>query len=110
MKTVKAEKVKGTDENVLAAIAWLLMPLSSIYFILEKQKYSDKKFLMYNAYLSAAVGVLLIGVQIMLGFAFYLRSLINLAAFFLWIYGMYKAYNKERLEIPVLSEWADKQV
>jgi uncharacterized membrane protein len=27
----------------------------------------------------------------------------------LWLFLMYKAYNKERLVLPVIGEWAEKQ-
>ena len=33
----------------------------------------------------------------------------SLGLLVLWIFLMYKAYNKERFVLPVIGEWAEKQ-
>jgi len=113
----------GMDENVAAALCYLLGVLTGILFLVL-EPYNRNPVIRFHAFqsifvwiaavvLGMAVSVLaypiaalpFIGwlIDILLWLAF------SLGVVGLWLFLMYKAYNRERFVLPVIGIWAEKQ-
>jgi uncharacterized membrane protein len=111
------------DENVAAALCYLLGVLTGILFLVL-EPYNRNPVIRFHAFqsifvwiaavvLGMAVSVLaypiaalpFIGwlIDILLWLAF------SLGVVGLWLFLMYKAYNRERFVLPVIGIWAEKQ-
>jgi uncharacterized membrane protein len=111
------------DENVVAALCYLLGVLTGILFLVL-EPYNRNPVIRFHAFqsifvwiaaivLGMAVSVLaypiaalpFIGwlIDILLWLAF------SLGVFGLWLFLMYKAYNRERFVLPLIGIWAEKQ-
>jgi|WetSurMetagenome_2_1015567.scaffolds.fasta_scaffold641073_2 uncharacterized membrane protein len=118
-----AEAVKKSDDNIMAALAYFLAPLTSIIFYVM---YKDKgnKFVMFHAIQSAIFSVGLFVVFIgwslvsmvvtmvtggILGLCMLPISLLMMVAFFgAWIFLMYKAYSGVKYKLPMIGDMAEK--
>lgn len=104
----------GMDENIEAALSYFLGFLTGIlFFVAEK----DSKFVKFHAMQSIAVFIALIAINMVLRFilaitivGLLLLPLIYLLEFILWIFLMYKAYKGEKYKLPVVGDFAEKQV
>jgi len=104
----------GMDENVEAALSYFLGFLTGIlFFVLEK----NSKFVKFHAMQSIAVFIALLVVNMVLGIilaitivGLMLLPLIYLIEVILWIFLMYKAYKGEKYKLPVVGDFAEKQV
>jgi uncharacterized membrane protein len=100
----------GMDENIEAALSYLLGFITGIlFFVLEK----DSKFVKFHAMQSIAVFVALVVINTILTLTIVgivLLPLIALLGFILWIVLMYKAYNGEKFKLPFVGDFAEKQV
>ena len=100
----------GMDENIEAALSYFLGFITGIlFFVLEK----DSKFVKFHAMQSIAVFVALVVINIILTITIVgivLLPLISLIGFILWIVLMYKAYKGEKFKLPVVGDFAEKQV
>ncbi len=113
MENVKKTSL-GMDENIEAALSYLLGFITGIlFFVLEK----ESKFVRFHAMQSIAVFIALFIINIVLGIilsvsivGLMLFPLIYLIEVILWIFLMYKAYKGEKLNLPVVSDFAEKQV
>ena len=111
------------EENVAAALCYLLGVLTGILFLVL-EPYNRNPVIRFHAFqsifvwiaavvLGMAVSVLaypiaalpFIGwlIDILLWLAF------SLGVVGLWLFLMYKAYNRERFVLPVIGIWAEKQ-
>jgi uncharacterized membrane protein len=110
----------GLEENVASALCYLLGLLTGILFLVIAP-YNQNRTIRFHAFqaifLHLAVIVGFIVLQILLGalaflggfFMLALWPIIWLACLALWIYMMYKAYNKEKVVLPVIGPLAEKQ-
>ena len=113
MENVKKTSL-GMDENIEAALSYLLWVITGIlFFVLEK----ESKFVKFHAMQSIAVSIALFVINIVLGIilsitiiGLMLFPLIYLIEVILWIFLMYKAYKGEKYMLPVVGEIAEKQV
>ncbi|MCL4781574.1 MAG: hypothetical protein KJZ70_00925 [Bryobacterales bacterium] len=114
------------QQNVAAALCYLVGVLSGIVFLVL-EPYNKDRLIRFHAFQSiflwVAVIVLGIGlsiVSLVLGFipmigwlAGILMMLLSLVLWFgvfgVWIYLMYKAYNNQRVVLPVIGPLAEKQ-
>ena len=114
---------KAGDDNIMAALAYFLAPLTSIVMYLM---YKDKgnKFMMFHAVQSGIFGVgiyvVMIGWMIVSmlisvitgGFGACIMApislLLGLGFFCAWIYLMFKAYKGEKFKIPMVGDMAEK--
>jgi len=104
----------GMDENIEAALTYFLGFLTGIlFFILEK----DSKFVKFHAMQSIAIFIALFVINMVLGIilaitiaGLMLLPLIYLIEVILWIFLMYKAYKGEKFKLPVVGDFAEKQV
>lgn len=107
------EKNYSIDPNAEAALSYLVPPVTGIVvFLLEKKD----KYVRFHAMQS-----IMFGIAIVLGwniFAFtrglplnlFFERLTSMGIFLLWLFLMWKAYNNEEWELPVLGELARKQM
>ena len=91
------------DDRLWAALAWIpispLWPIIAIILLLMPEK-SERPFIKYHAVLALITGV--VGILL----SFLCVGVIILLAMF---YYAFKAYQGERVNIPVLSDLAEKQ-
>ena len=113
----------GLEENVAAALCYLVGVLTGILFLVL-EPYNRNPVIRFHAFQSifAWIAAIVIGmglsmfsypiaalpfigwlVDILLWLAFSLGVLV------LWLFLMYKAYNRERFVLPVIGAWAEKQ-
>lgn len=113
----------GLEENVAAALCYLVGVLTGILFLVI-EPYNRNPTIRFHAFQSifAWIASMVLGmalsmfsypisaipfigwiIDILLWMAFSLGVLV------LWLYLMYKAYNKERVVLPVIGVWAEKQ-
>jgi uncharacterized membrane protein len=113
MENVKKTSL-GMDENIEAALSYFLGFLTGIlFFLLEK----ESKFVKFHAMQSIAVFIALFVINMVLGIiltitivGLFLFPLIYLIEVILWIFLMYKAYKGEKFKLPIVGDFAEKQV
>ncbi len=113
----------GLTDNLAAALCYLLLVLSGILFLVL-EPYNRNKTIRFHAFQAIffwiAMVVAYIGVSILslvllpIPFAgaaiiLLLHVGLGLGIFILWLMLMYKAYNNQRWELPVIGAMAAKQ-
>jgi uncharacterized membrane protein len=115
-----AQAGAGLEENVAAALCYLLGVLTGVLFLVL-EPYNKNKTVRFHAFQS--IFVWLGTVVLWIAFAIVasiLSSIIGFGAslifllywfgmFALWVALMYKAYNKERWVLPIIGPLAEKQ-
>ena len=101
---VTPESVEATDDDRLwAALAWIpispLWPIIAIILLLMPEK-RERPYIKYHAMLALITGV--VGILL----SFLCVGVIILIAMF---YYAFKAYQGERVNIPVLTDFAENQ-
>ena len=104
-------KSSGLQPNLAGALAYFLGPITGVLFLqIEK----ENKFVRFHAMQSTIVFGGLLVVQLVLGFipilGWAVGSILSLAAIVLWLFLMYKAFNSEEYELPVIGDIARKQL
>lgn len=105
-------KYTNLEPNIAAALSYIISPFTGIaFFIVEK----DDKFVRFHAFQSILFGIasyliwfvtsalmaILIGV--------FLMPLVSMAMFILYAMLMWKAYNNEMFELPIIGKIAKEQ-
>jgi uncharacterized membrane protein len=113
----------GMEENVASALCYLLGWLTGVLFLVLAP-YNQNKTVKFHAFQSIFFNVALIPIWIaaailsfILGHIPVLGGLviilmycvIGFGAFGMWLFLMYKAYNKEKFVIPIIGPIAEKQ-
>ena len=106
----------GLQENVAAALCYALGFITGILFLVL-EPYNKNRNIRFHAFQSIflSVGYAIVHYIIFFvgmaswGALFLLSPLISLAFFILWLFMMYKAYNNERILLPVIGDLAQKQ-
>jgi uncharacterized membrane protein len=103
----KPTKSSGLQANIAGALAYFLGPITGILFLLiEKQN----KFVRFHAMQSTLTFGGIFILNIVLGFIPLLGWLAGTLLSLLWLFLMYKAFNNEEYELPVVGEIARKQI
>lgn len=109
----KYTKPYSLEPNVEAALAYLLTPFSGLaVYLFEK----ENKFVRFHAMQSILFGVAVIvasglaGALVVILIGLLLAPLISIAAILLWVLLMWKAYNNEEWELPILGKIARDQI
>jgi len=100
-----AEKEKGFKKETAGAFTYVLGPITGIFFLVT----SKDPFVRFHAMQSIVVFIALFVVQWILGITiilFPLSALIGLVTFALWLILIYKAWQGEEWEVPVLGKVA----
>jgi len=113
--------IGGMTSNVAGALAYILGFITGVIFLVL-EPYNRDKFVRFHAFQSVFFSAAMIAFQIVwgifmgvFGFGFLWRlfyfvdRLVMLAAFLVWLYTMYKAYNNEKYMLPTIGELALKQ-
>ena len=112
---------KGENANLMAAVAYFLMPITSIIiYLMEK----DNKYVRFHAFQSLLFGVILFVASWILRFVFAMLAIATLgmvvflaapimmlfwlACVVLWIFMMWKAYSGEKYKLPIIGDMAEK--
>ena len=113
----------GLEENVVAALCYVALVLTGILFLVL-EPYNRNPVVRFHAFQSIFywIAVMVAGMALsMISYpilalpfigwivSFLLWLAYWLGAVMLWLYLMYKAYNRERLVLPVIGVWAEKQ-
>ena len=104
-----ALEVKGTGlpKNTAGALSYVLGPITGVvFFVLEKDPYVK-----FHAMQSIVVFVLLFVLQWVFGLTIVLLPLVPLLSilgFVLWLLLIYKAWQGEEWEVPILGTYARK--
>ena len=95
----------GLPKNTAAALSYVLGPITGVIFlVLEKDP-----FVRFHAMQSVVVFVVLFVLQWVLGLTIILLPmvpLISVLGFVLWLLLIYKAWQGEEWEVPVLGKYA----
>lgn len=97
------KKDLGFKKETAGALAYVLGPITGIFFLVT----SKDPFVRFHAMQSTVVFVFLFVVQWVLGITiilFPLSALISLATFVLWLVLIYKAWQGQEWEVPVLGK------
>lgn len=101
----------GLQPNLAGALAYFLGPITGILFLLIEK---ENKFVRFHAMQSTItfgglfVVNIILGVIPILGWA--VGSILSIVGLVLWLFLMYKAFNNEEYELPVIGEVARKQI
>lgn len=97
------KKDLGLKKETAGALAYILGPITGIFFLVT----SKDLFVRFHAMQSTVVFVFLFVLQWVLGITiilFPLSALISLATFILWLILIYKAWQGQEWEVPVLGK------
>ena len=114
----------GLDENVASALCYLFSFITGILFLVL-EPYNKNKAIRFHAFQAIFFGVGVIVLQIAFSIVFsILRTVLPISMWMLvsmislimslcflavWIFLMYKAYNREHFKIPIIGDLAEKQ-
>jgi len=118
-----AASAAGLDENVASALCYLIGVLTGILFLVL-EPYNRNPVVRFHAFQSifAWIAAMAVGMGLSM-FSYPIAALpfigwlidillwlaFSLGVLILWLYLMYKAYNKERVVLPVIGPLAEKQ-
>lgn len=100
----------GENKNVKGALAYLVGPLTGVFFLLTEKK---NDFIRFHAMQSVLLFGALIVLHVILMFSLIgliVIPFLMIAEFVLWILLMWKAFNGEMFVVPVVGEFAKKQL
>lgn len=104
-----AKSATGLGKNTAGALSYVLGPVTGVIFlVLEKDPY-----VRFHAMQSIVVFVVLFVLQWVLGLTLVLLPLvplISILGFVLWLLLIYKAWQGQEWEVPVLGKYARKLV
>ena len=110
-KVVKKEAVKavafGLTVNTASALCYVFGWVSGLVFLLAEK---DNKTIRFHAMQSLMffAGLTVIGFVPAIGWL--LSPFVMIAGFIFWLMSVYKAYNGEMFELPVVGKMAKKQL
>lgn len=101
-----AEKTTGLPKNTAAALSYVLGWLTGIVFLLIEKD----PFVRFHAMQS----IITFGILTLLSFVpvigWILSPLVMIVGFVLWLVLIFKAYQGEEFKLPVIGEFAKKQL
>ena len=101
-----AEKDLGLKKETAGALAYVLGPVTGIFFLVT----SKDPFVKFHAMQSTVVFIVMFVLQWVLGITiilFPLSALIGIVSFVLWLVLIYKAWRGEMWKVPVLGKVAE---
>ena len=112
------QSAAGANDNVMGGLAYLLIP-AIIFLVIEP--YSKNRFIRFHSFQSIFFCIASIVVQIgygiissILGFLALILvpvgMLLSLALFALWVYCLIQAFQGKEYRIPIVGDFAAKQV
>lgn len=111
VEPTEAPKSSGLQSNLAGALAYFLGPITGILFLLIEK---ENKFVRFHAMQSTITFGGIFVVNIVLGFipilGWIAGALLSLISLVLWLFLMYKAFNNEEYELPVIGDIARQQL
>lgn len=109
----KTSKTTNLESNVAAALSYIIPPFTGIVFYMVEK---NDKFVRFHAFQSILFGVAsyilwFIATSLMfviIGFA--LVPILSIVLFIFYALLMWKAYNNEEYELPIIGKIAKEQV
>ena len=102
-----ANTVSGLPENTAAALCYSVGWVTGlIFFLIEK----DNKKIRFHALQSIVVFGLVQGLSLVPVIGWTLSPILTIIGFVLWLVLIFKTYNGENFDLPVISDWVKKQV
>jgi uncharacterized membrane protein len=113
----------GMEENLVSALCYLGSWLTGVIFLVLAP-YNQNKTIRFHAFQSIFFAVAMIPIWIVVTilalvmshipvigslFMLLVDLVLGLGFFCLWLFLMYKAYNKEKFMIPIIGPLAEKQ-
>ena len=101
---IVAKTESKDNDNIMAALSYLLGSISGIIiYLIEKDKPDKSRFVMFHAVQAIILGLV--------WFIFsYVPVIGQLVIFITWVLMMYKAYSGEEYHLPVIGEYAEKYI
>ncbi len=121
-KTAAAKSAGSSDDNLIAALCYIIGLVSLFVLFTEKK---SNKMLAFHAWQSLILMVIVLVVWVVLGMGTVFISVITsglgsllgclfiplgLAVFIGFLFLAYKAYQGEKVLVPIIGEFAQKQV
>lgn len=97
----------GLDKNTASALSYVLGPITGVIFLITDKRPEVR----FHAMQSTIVFFGLFVFQLVMGITIVLAALVPLVSLFgfiLWLVLIYKAWQGEDWEVPVVSEYAKK--
>jgi uncharacterized membrane protein len=99
--------VNKNNQNLMGAVAYLLGFVSGVVLLLVEK---ENKFVRFHAMQSVVVFGLLFLVGLVPLVGWMLSVVLVPLSFVLWLVLMWKAYQGETFKVPVLGDFAEKQL
>lgn len=101
------EKSAASKKNLMGAAAYLLGFITGIVFLLVEK---EDKFVRFHAMQSTIVfgALFILGLVPVVGLV--LGVVIAPVSFILWLVLMWKAYSGEMFKLPIIGDFAEKQL
>jgi len=105
---------EGLAENLACALCYLLGFVTGILFLVLAP-YNQNKTIRFHAFQSIFLHVAFIVFWILAGMilpwsvSVILSPILGLAGVVLWVFVMWKAYQNQKLKLPVIGDLAEKQ-
>ena len=109
--TGEAKTNLGTTENVAGLLAYILMWLTGIIFLLTEK---ENEFVRFHAMQSIVIFVPLTIASMIVGFLPVIGGLIGvllqICTIFLWLFMMFQAFQGRRYKVPFAGDFAETQL
>ena len=107
----KNKTALGIDENIEGLLCYVLGWITGIVFlVLEK----ENKFVRFHAMQSLAtflvLFIILVIIRMIPFIGWVISILISIFMLILWLFLMYKAFKGELYKLPIVGEFAEKQI
>lgn len=107
MAEEKKATTTGLSSNTAAALTYVLGWLTGLVFLLVEK---ENKFVRFHAMQSIITFGLLTVIAIFPVIGWVLSPLVMIVGFVLWLILIYKAYQGEEFKLPVIGDFAQKQI
>jgi uncharacterized membrane protein len=98
------------EPHIAAALAYLWL-VAIIWLVLEP--YNKDRFIRFHSFQALALGVVAFVVNMILAVIPFLGWIVgafwSLAVLLVWLFCIFKAFNKEWFKLPVIGDFAEKQ-
>jgi len=110
----------GMQSNVAAGLCYLIGFISGLFFLVV-DPYKSDRFVRFHALQAIFLSVVWFALyfvfailsailpSMLWSLMWILDAVLGLAFFLLWVFLIYKAYNKEEFKLPIIGELAAKQ-
>ncbi len=111
-----------SDDNLIAALAYVFTFITGIIiYLMEKDKPDKRRFVMFHAVQAILLGIVFFVIYVfllivnVLPFIGTIISVIGLlilstGGFVIWIFMLYKAYSGEEYHLPVIGDYAEQYI